>query len=159
MSGPLLDNPEPVILRETHDLDDPAWHRVRADFFEEDSIADHQRFLATFAKQHRPYFAIIAEADGRPVGFAEISVRRDYVNGCKSSPVLYLEGIYVDQNYRKMGLARRLCEAAEAWGRANGMREFASDSDLDNTRSIESHKRLGFHEVDRVVCFSKPIAP
>ena len=62
---------------------------------------------------------------GRGVGFAEVSVRTDYVNGCKSSPVAFLEGIYVRPEFRRHGVARLLYQEAERWGRARGAPRWA----------------------------------
>ena len=36
-----------------------------------------------------------ADEDGRPAGFAQCQLRRDYVEGTKTSPVGYPEGIFV----------------------------------------------------------------
>ena len=39
--------------------------------------------------------------DGCAVGFAQCGLRRDYVEGTDSSPVGYLEGIFIKEEYRK----------------------------------------------------------
>ena len=38
--------------------------------------------------------------EGRPAGFAQCQLRRDYVEGTGSSPVGYLEGIFILPEYR-----------------------------------------------------------
>ncbi len=43
--------------------------------------------------------SFIAMADGVAIGFADASIRHDYVNGCDSSPVAFLEGIFVLPSY------------------------------------------------------------
>lgn len=43
-----------------------------------------------------------------PVGFAQCSLRNDYVEGTESSPVGYLEGIFVKEEYRIRGIAKEL---------------------------------------------------
>ena len=43
--------------------------------------------------------------DGRAAGFAQCQLRHDYVEGTDSSPVGYLEGIYVQENRRGKGVA------------------------------------------------------
>jgi aminoglycoside 6'-N-acetyltransferase I len=102
-------------------------------------------------------FAIfVARADsGALVGFAEASIRRDFVNGCETSPVLFLEGIYVGVSHRRRGIARRLSEAAASWGRLRGCSEFASDAFIENIDSYNVHRALGFAETERVVYFRK----
>jgi len=90
-----------------------------------------------------------------PVGFAQCQLRHDYVEGTETSPVGYLEGIYVKEASRQHGFASRLMKACEDWARAEGCVEFASDCEIDNTESLEFHLKLGFKEANRIICFSK----
>ena len=101
--------------------------------------------------------ALIALADGRPVGFAEASIRSDPVNGCDHSPVGFLEGIYVEPDHRGQGIARTLCVAVEAWIKTWDCHEFASDAFLDNEASHRMYRAMGFKETERVVYFRKVI--
>ena len=93
----------------------------------------------------------------RAVGFAQCQLRRDYVEGTDSSPVGYLEGIFVAPGWRKRGTARRLLAACEDWARSRGCAEFASDCELDNTRSLQFHTAVGFTEANRIICFTKKL--
>jgi aminoglycoside 6'-N-acetyltransferase I len=97
-------------------------------------------------------------ADGRAAGFVEASLRTDYVNGTDSSPVAFLEGIYVAPSYRRQGVGRLLVAAVAAWARARGCSELASDAPLDNVVSHAMHTALGFEETERVVYFRKLLA-
>ena len=90
-------------------------------------------------------------------GFAHCSLRRDYVEGTSSSPVGYLEGIYVREPFRRHGLARELLAACEDWARRQGCREFAGDCELTNAASIAFHTGTGFREANRIVCFTKDL--
>ena len=47
----------------------------------------------------------IKYVDGRPIGFSQCLLRHDYVEGTESSPVGYLEGIFVSAGYRARGYA------------------------------------------------------
>lgn len=98
------------------------------------------------------------DAAGRAVGFAEAALRHDYVSGCETSPVGFLEGIYVAPEARRQGVARGLVDAVVAWSRANGCSELASDAKLDNFTSHRMHAALGFAETERVVFFLRKIA-
>jgi aminoglycoside 6'-N-acetyltransferase I len=89
------------------------------------------------------------------IGFAEATLRHDYVNGCSSSPVGFLEGLYVREEARRMGVARALCRAVEAWVLDRGASELASDAWLDSIASQRTHEALGFSETERVVYFRK----
>ena len=90
-------------------------------------------------------------------GFAQCQLRYDYVEGTESSPVGYLEGIYVEEGCRRQGLARALLAACENWARERGCREFASDCELTNTQSLRFHLSLGFEEANRIICFTKKL--
>ena len=97
----------------------------------------------------------LAMEGGAPAGFAQCQLRRDYVEGTDSSPVGYLEGIYVREAFRGRGLARALLQACEGWARGRGCAQFASDCELGNTGSIAFHLGAGFAEANRIVCFTK----
>ncbi len=99
----------------------------------------------------------LAWRDGEPIGFAKCGLRHDYVEGTESSPVGYLEGIYVAENARRQGVARRLVEACEQYVKDQGCREFASDCELDNEASLHFHLKMGFVEANRIICFSKEL--
>jgi aminoglycoside 6'-N-acetyltransferase I len=92
---------------------------------------------------------------GIALGFVEASKRVDYVNGTETSPVAFLEGIYVRPEYRKQGIARRLFEDVIEWAIKQGCRELASDSLLENSSAHAAHLALGFEETERVVYFRK----
>ena len=94
---------------------------------------------------------------GEAVGFAQCQLRRDYVEGTETSPVGYLEGIYVREGARRQGIARRLLSACESWAKAQGCVEFASDCELDNTDSQRFHRAVGFEEANRIVAYVKKL--
>ncbi|MFN3774293.1 aminoglycoside 6'-N-acetyltransferase [Sphingomonas parapaucimobilis] len=99
----------------------------------------------------------VALVDDRVIGFAEAAVRHDYVNGCDTSPVLFLEGLFVDPDHRRRGVAGALVAAVADWGRAQGCLEFASDAEIDNLDSHAMHRALGFVETERVVYFRREL--
>lgn len=92
-----------------------------------------------------------------PVGFAQCQLRHDYVEGTETSPVGYLEGIFVKENYRHKGYAKELLEECEKWAKEKGCKEFASDCELDNDSSFLFHKAMNFTEANRVICFTKKL--
>ena len=94
-------------------------------------------------------------ADGKAAGFAHCQLRHDYVEGTDSSPVGYLEGIYVEEALRRRGHARALLAACETWAAGRGCTEFASDCELGNEASRAFHLHAGFDEANRIVCFAK----
>jgi len=100
---------------------------------------------------------VIERPNGSLGGFVEVGARA-YADGCVTTPVAYIEAWYVDADLRKRGYGRALLDAAEAWAKAQGYREMASDAVLDNETSQRAHERSGFEVVDRVVQFRKSIA-
>lgn len=94
-------------------------------------------------------------AGDAPAGFAQCQLRRDYVEGSGSSPVGYLEAIWVDAEHRRKGIASELLARCEQWAKTKGCTEFASDCELANTQSERFHKGVGFREANRIICFIK----
>ena len=92
------------------------------------------------------------------VAMLEASIRYEYVNGTQTSPVAFLEGIYVLPEYRRSGVASALVQQVEHWAKQFACTEFASDAALDNTISHAMHRTLGFQETERVVYFKKNIS-
>ena len=92
-----------------------------------------------------------------PIGFAQCQLRYDYVESCDTSPVGFLEGIYVADSHRRSGVARALLSACEDWARSVGCTEFASDCELDNQDSLAWHLKAGFAEVNRTIWFAKKL--
>lgn len=92
------------------------------------------------------------------LGFAQCSLRHDYVEGTSTRPVGYLEGIYVHPHARRHGIARRLVACCEAFARERGCFEFASDMELHNEASYHFHVAMGFREVNRLICFAKHLS-
>lgn len=143
----------------TDNPSDKDWLELRGEFFPEDFPGEHEQFLrSNFGPGGFTAF-VARDADGTAMGFAEVAIRQDYVNGCKFRPALYLEGIYVRPAFRGQGVARELCAAAAGFGASHGCREFASDVFIDDQDSLAAHAALGFAETERVVYFRKIIAP
>ena len=95
--------------------------------------------------------------DHQPIGFAQCQLRYDYVEGTESSPVGYLEGVFVEESYRHEGRGKALIAACQIWAKEQGCSEFASDCELGNTESLAFHLACGFQEVNRIICFTQKI--
>ena len=91
------------------------------------------------------------------IGFAQCGLRHDYVEGTDTSPVGYLEGIFVEDYYRKNGLAKDMMDACQKWAKEQGCTEFASDCELVNIDSLKFHLKMGFEEANRIICFTKQL--
>ena len=110
-------------------------------------------FAALLSREECALFLLWEE--GIPAGFAQCQLRHDYVEGTETSPVGYLEGVYVEPAFRRKGFGAALVAACEAWAKSVGCTEFASDCELTNSRSLAFHLKIGFCEANRIVCFTK----
>lgn len=80
--------------------------------------------------------------DDIPVGFAQCQLQHDYVEGTETTPVGYLEGIFIMESYRNRGYAKELLNKCEMWAKDKGCKEFASDCEIHNDISFKFHKAM-----------------
>lgn len=122
-----------------------VWSSSKEDLYED--------FKANIDKKEVAFF--LKYSSGIPIGFAQCKLRYDYVEGTVTSPVGYLEGIFVKEEHRKRGYAKELLTACERWAKEQGCSEFASDCELNNSESLAFHLKNGFNEANRIICFKK----
>jgi aminoglycoside 6'-N-acetyltransferase I len=140
------------------ELNQPGWLQFRVALWPDASADEHRGYMAISLAQPERFLQLMMYDEKRqPIGFIEGSIRSDYVNGTETSPVGFVEGVYVVPAMRRHGIARRLFEAIGDWARARGCRELASDALLENEASQRAHRALGFKETERVVYFSKTL--
>ncbi|OAE39493.1 aminoglycoside 6'-N-acetyltransferase [Agrobacterium tumefaciens] len=133
------------------------WCLLRHRLWPDTALDDHRAELQDVCENGAGF--IVHDPDGSAIGFAEASLRRDYVNGCDTSPVAFLEGIYVEEAYRRQGVAAALVTEVTRWAIAQGVSELASDAEIANLSSHRMHAALGFEETERVVYFRRRLAP
>lgn len=122
---------------------DNTWELLRTEF--EDLLESDKDIC---------YLAVVED---EYVGFIHMCLRSDYVEGSDSSPVGYVEGIYVNEEHRNKGISKQLVAVGEQWSKLLGCTQIASDAELDNHGSQAFHKKIGFREVKRIVAFLKDI--
>lgn len=138
--------------------DQPGWLEMRLALWPDATAGEHRDYMVmSLAQPERFLQLVIYDEQRRPLGFIEGSIRSDYVNGTTSSPVGFVEGVYIVPAWRRRGIARQLFAAIGDWARARGCSELASDALLDNEVSQRAHRALGFRETERVVYFAKPL--
>ena len=149
-----------ITIERCHFGDIDRLARLRAALWPGELEPTHRRELGerlSAGKGEAAVFLARSDADGA-IGFAEATLRRDYVNGCDTTPVAFLEGIYVLPTYQRRGIAKSLCAAVEVWGRSLGCSELGSDAALANEDGHALHLALGFEERERVVFFRKQLS-
>jgi len=118
----------------------------------EEAFAECKEWLTV-----RKEIGVLYQKDDKYIGFMNVSIRNDYVNGTETSPVVFIEAIYVRPEYQRHGIGRELIEYAENFAREKGIKEIASDCYIDNDSSEMFHKSCGFIEKERVICFAKKV--
>jgi aminoglycoside 6'-N-acetyltransferase I len=146
-------------IRAYRPSDRTEWLRMRRALWPD--IADGNRSEEAdadnwLAREDAVLFVAERSEGEKLAGFAEVG-ERDYADGCDTSPVVYLEGWYVDPDLRRQGVGAALIRAVEAWARSRNHTELASDALLENTPSQQAHTSLGFEEVERAVRYRKPL--
>jgi aminoglycoside 6'-N-acetyltransferase I len=140
-----------MIVRPAREADVPAWAAMRRRLWPDEDPVELERELPGAPGT----LGLVAEEEGRLIAFAEAAVR-NYAEGA-IGPAAYLEGIWVDPEHRRRGVARALLAAVEQWGLDQGLGHLGSDALLDNEVSHRWHAAAGFAEVERLVVFGKPI--
>jgi aminoglycoside 6'-N-acetyltransferase I len=146
-----------VTIRKVRSSDRESWKRMRKALWPECPENRHDLEIDQILSSN----GIVLIAESSPsdlVGFAEISIRIDHVAGTTTTPILYLEGWYVDPAYRGQGIGKAIIGAAENYALRAGFTELASDAEINNHTGIEMHIRLGFREVERTVHFLKSLS-
>ena len=147
-----------VRIERCSSLDQPGWLDLRLLLWPDATADEHRGYMVISLAQPERFLQLMMYDDRRlPIGFIEGSIRSDYVNGTETSPVDFVEGVYVVPAWRRQGVARRLFAAIGDWARARGCRELASDALLENEASQRAHRALGFRETERVVYFTRPL--
>ncbi len=148
-----------MLIRVATEADVDTWLRLRTMLWPATPVDEHRSELARQLASPARFVALLALDDsGRAVGFAEAALRNDFVNGCATSPVAFLEGIYVEPKAQRRGTARALCAAVERWAAAQGCTELASDALVENGASHDFHRSIGFAPTERVIFYRKELS-
>ena len=138
------------------DIDVPVLAELAMGLWPRHTAAEFEMEFADLVQSQKAALFLAYEEEAA-CGFAQCQLRHDYVEGTRTSPVGYLEGIYVLEPYRGRGIAKALLASCEVWAKEQGCAEFASDCELDNTQSLRFHLGVGFQEANRVICFTKEL--
>ena len=145
-------------IREMTPSDRMVWAEMRAALWPEDPVEEHAKEIDEFFASGDVWGLIAQNTNGVAIGFAELAIRK-YANGCTSRPVPFLEGIWINAEFRRQGVGTRLVDHAARSLAARGFREICSDAKFENHTAVASHLGWGFFETEKVVYFRKPIHP
>lgn len=89
-----------------------------------------------------PYAALVAEENGKVIGFASLSCFRAYSGYCKTAEnSIYLSPELTDRGYGGALMCALLMRALQ-----NGLRVITAWIDSENQKSIRFHERFGFRQ-------------
>ncbi len=144
-------------VRPLQEKDIGEWFRLRKQLWEGSADEEHKAEMLDIYEHTETQLVLVAETeDEKLIGFLEASIR-PFVEDCHTEHVGYLEGWFVEPEYRKNGIGRKLVRDAESWARSKGCEEMASDSELGNDLSLKAHLNLGYEETSRLVHLRKDL--
>lgn len=146
-----------VTIRQLDESDLPEWLRLRMLLWDESDENDHKDEMVDIIEHADSQLVVVADkGDGHLAGFLEASIRT-HVEDCDTENVGYLEGWFVEDSSRQLGIGGKLVAFAEQWARQKGCTEMASDAEIDNTVSLQAHIKLGYAETSRLVHLRKEL--
>ena len=144
-------------IREAIRSDIASWSKLRTALWpnsEDDHISEIKKFFSGDSIDIEKVYVVDVKDD--VVGFMELNIR-NFAEGSRKPKVPYVEAWYIVPEHQGKGYGSQLMSYAEKWALSLGYNELASDTEIDNERSISMHSHLGFKEVERVVCFLKQL--
>lgn len=144
------------MIRPAAPQDQPEWRRMRLSLWPDANTPGLLSEMNQLLTDPTSSVFVLERPGGKLGGFIEAGIRK-YADGCDTSPVGYIEGWYVDEDLRGQGFGHALVRVAEDWARAQGLREMASDTQLDNETSLQAHLAMGYREVERLIHFAKTL--
>jgi Sortase and related acyltransferases len=144
-------------VRPVEEKDFLEWLNLRRLLWDEAADEEHREEMIDIFSHPETQLVLVAEQDnGRLIGFLEASIR-PFVEDCVTDHVGYLEGWYVEEEFRRRGVGAELVRAAERWARSRGCTEMASDSEIGNEVGAMAHQELGYTETSRLVHWRKDL--
>jgi aminoglycoside 6'-N-acetyltransferase I len=126
------------------------WRKMRREIYPIIDPEYDQREMEQISVSGIWFCYFIENETGETIGLVELS-SRNIVDNCLSSPVAYLEGLYLEPECRGRGLGKQAARLVFDWCRERGFSELATDAELANTAAQNFYRALGFEETDRVV--------
>lgn len=149
--------PKEITIRPVERSDRDEWLRLRKLLWDHTADSDHLLEMNEIINDPETQLVLVAAERRRLIGFLEVSIRH-FAEDCETDNVGYLEGWYVEPEFRRSGVGRSLVASAEGWAKDCGCIEMASDAEIGNAESLAAHNQLGYAETSRLIHFRKEIA-
>lgn len=130
-----------------------TWRRFREELYDDlDPAWSEDEIHRIATDPNMTTYLVFDETQPTPIGMLELSLR-NIVDGCATSPVAYIDGLYLTEKWQGRGLGSQLLAFAKKWAGEQGCTELAVDTELDNVRAQKFYLREGFEETFRIVQF------
>lgn len=129
---------------------------MRGHIYDSLSSEFHGKEMADIFARNDWYCLFIKNKDDEILGFIELS-SRNIVDGCLSSPVAYIEGLYIKEENQGKGMGAKSVEAIKIWCEERGFTELGADTELENIKAQKFFISIGFRETYRIVEFCTKI--
>lgn len=130
----------------------PQWNEMRKALYTILDNEDYEQEMQQISDSNEYFSYFVIDNSNQILGLVELS-SRNIVDGCLSSPVAYLEGLYLKEEYRGRGIGKKVIRMILKWCKERGFSELATDTELTNVKAQNFYKTVGFEETDRVVEF------
>ena len=145
------------IFKEVTSADKAVWIQFRKTLYHGVDDTFHEKEVDLILNDPTKTTFLIFEKNGDfPVGMLELSLR-NVVDGCLTSPVGYIEGIYLDESTRGLGFGKAMVDFSKEWARSKGCSELACDAELHETEAQKFHEKMGFKETYRIVQYKMEV--
>jgi len=146
-----------IKIRPIGEGDFAEWLRLRTILWDETDRSEHRREMEGIIENAVSQLVLVADVgNGHLGGFLEASIR-PFVEDCETDHVGYLEGWFVEPEYRRHGIGRLLVKTAEDWARAKGCTEMASDTEVGNDLSLAVHESMGYEISSKLIHLRKDL--
>ena len=133
-------------IRTMRDTETALWAALRSRLWPDCGPEDNAEDIAAYRAGGPVKVVFLAfDGDDAPIGFAEIS-ERSVVDSCGLDPAPYLEGWYVDPDWRGQGIGSALIDSLIDIARQHGIDAVQIGAAISNPRALELYRRLGFQD-------------
>ena len=144
-------------IRLIQERDFTEWFRLRKLLWDQSTDDEHREEMINIIEHRETQLVLVVEREHEKlIGFLEASIR-PFVEDCYSDHVGYLEGWFVEEEFRQKGIGKILVKKAEDWAKNKGCTEMASDSEIGNELSLTAHLNLGYEETSRLIHLRKDL--
>ena len=106
-----------------------------------------EEFIELIEKEDAQIF--IKFVQDKAVGFAQCQLRYDYVEGTESSPVGYLEGIFLEKEYRGKGYATECLNYAKRIAQNENAYKMMLLTGSKKESTLNFYKNAGYNSTDK----------